>query len=381
MNTLEWIKANFSRKKPDRKLARKSIRHLKKIEKKQLFSEEISQMRASEGRWYESLIYEMLLELSGKSGMVKYIVRKGADAPFPPPEIEIGQNGLFYSNRGDINIRGNGQDIAEVDILWVDNEGRISFAEIVTSASDLKDLEAEVHYKKRLLGYLYGQVIVPFILFSSVDISRSSIIRRLVKETESVVIITPTCEEIKTLLTPSSIRGVPRKPVNHPKLIDIADIPLKRPFDYLALHDKKRDKLIGMMLAGKGKDEMMKRDEIPPVSKKIIVGALYPSGIKALMQNRTFTMRGKIHSIESIDRDYSKVVLAIDIPEYEPVIYMKSRKKDEYVKIVRKKSGELKVESKRTPQMTGFYMWLEDLKPTIGAKIARNYGRVFLNNN
>ena len=378
MNTLEWIKANFARKKPDRKLARKSIRHLKKIEKKQLFSDEISQMRASEGRWYESLIYEMLLEISGRSDMVKYIVRKGADAPFPPPEIEMGQNGLFYSNRGDINIRGNGQDIAEVDILWVDNEGRISFAEIVTSASDLKDLEAEVHYKKRLLGYLYGQVIVPFILFSSVDISRSSIIRRLVKETESVVIITPTCEEIKTLLTPSSIRGVPRKPVNHPKLIDIADIPLKRPFDYLALHNKKRDKLIGMMLAGKGKEEMMKRDEIPPVSKKIIIGALYPSGIKALMKDRTFTMRGNIHSIDSIDRDYSKVVLAIDIPEYEPVIYMKSRKKEEYVKIVRKKSGELKVESKRTPQMTGFYLWLEDLKPTIGAKIALKYGNVLL---
>ncbi|ADN35449.1 conserved hypothetical protein [Methanolacinia petrolearia DSM 11571] len=378
MNTLEWIKANFARKKPDRKLARKSIRHLKKIEKKQLFSEDMSQMRASEGRWYESLIYEMLLEISGRSDMVKYIVRKGADAPFPPPEIEMGQNGLFYSNRGDINIRGNGQDIAEVDILWVDNENRISFAEIVTSASDLKDLEVEVHYKKRLLGYLYGQVIVPFVLFSSVDISRSSIIRRLVKETESVVIITPTCEEIKTLLTPSSIRGVPRKPVNHPKLIDIADIPLKRPFDYLSLHNKKRDKLIGMMLAGKGKEEMMKRDEIPPVSKKIIIGALYPSGIKALMQNRTFTMRGKIHSIDSIERDYSKIVLAIDIPEYEPVIYMKSRMKEEYVKIVRKKSGELKVESKRTPQMTGFYLWLESLKPTIGAKIAVKYGNVFL---
>jgi len=378
MNTLEWIKAKFPRKKPDRKMARKSIRHLKKIEKKQLFSDEISQMRASEGRWYESLVYEMLLELSGKSGMIKHVVRKGADAPFPPPEIEIGQNGLFYSNRGDINIRGNGQDIAEVDILWVDNEDRISFAEIVTSASDLKDLEAEVHYKKRLLGYLYGQVIVPFILFSSVDISRSSIIRRLVKETESVVIITPTCEEIKTLLTSSSIRGVPRKPVNHPKLIDISDIPLKRPFDYLELHNKKRDRLIGMMLAGKGKEEMMKRDEIPPVSKKIIIGALYPSGVKALMQNRTFTMRGKIHSIESIDRDYSKVVLAVDIPEYEPVIYMRSRKKDEYVKIVQKKSGELKVESKRTPQMTGFYIWLEDLKPSVGAKIAKKYAGVFL---
>ncbi|MDD3977599.1 hypothetical protein L1994_08170 [Methanomicrobium antiquum] len=378
MELLAWLTANFSKKKPEKVIARRAIRHLKKIEKGQLFSEELSQMRASEGRWYESLIYEMLLELSTKTNRIKYVVRKGADAPFPPIDIKLGQNGIFYSNRGDINIRGNGQDIAEFDILFIDNDNRICFCEIVTSASDLKDMEAEVLYKKKLLGYLYGQAPVPFVLFSSVDISRSSIMRRLMRETESTLIITPTCEEIKTVLTPQSIRGVPRKPINHPKLVGIEDIEIKRPFEYKKLHDLKRDKILGIMMAGKGKDEMKIADEIPPVAKKLLFGVLYPSGIKALMYNRTFTMSGRKYTYESMKDNFSKVILAVDIPEYEPVIYLRSRKKSEYLKVVRKKSGELKVESKRTPQMTGFYLWLEDLKPTLGAKVATAYGDVFL---
>ncbi|MDD3406714.1 MAG: hypothetical protein PHP13_01375 [Methanomicrobium sp.] len=378
MDLLIWLNANFSKKRPEKPVARRAIRHLKKLEKGQLFSDEISQMRAAEGRWYESLIYEMLLELSGRTDRIKYVVRKGADAPFPPIEIRLGQNGMFYSNRGDINIRGNGQDIAEFDILFIDDQNRICFCEIVTSASDLKDMEAEVIYKKKLLGYLYGQATVPFVLFSSVDISRSSIMRRLMRETESTLIVTPTCEEIKTVLTPDSIRGVPRKPINHAKLVGIEDISIKRPFEYKKLHDLKRDRILGIMMAGKGKQEMLARDEIPPVAKKLLFGVLYPSGVKALMNNRTFTMSGKKYTYEGMKNDFSKVVLAVDIPEYEPVIYLRSRKKSEYLKIVQKKSGELKVESKRTPQMTGFYLWLEDLKPTLGAKVAASYGDVFL---
>ena len=378
MEMLNWLNANFYRKKPDKNIARRAIRHLKKLEKTQLFSPELSQMRAAEGRWYESLIYEMLLELTETTGKVKYVVRKGADAPFPPIEIKLGQNGIFYSNRGDINIRGNGQDIAEFDIVFVDYKDRICFCEIVTSASDLKDMEAEVHYKKKLLSYLYAQAVVPFVLFSSVDISRSSIMRRLMRETESTLIITPTCEELKNVLHRDSIRGVPRKPVENNRLIGIEKIPIKRPFDYKKLHDMKRDRTLEIMMNGGGKEEMAKPDEIPPVSKKVLFGALYPSAIRSLMHNRTYTMNSKKYVYDDMKNEFSKMVLAVDIPEYEPVIYLRSKKKNEYLKIVRKKSGELKVESKRTPQMTGFYLWLESLRPTLGSDVAGRYAEVFL---
>ena len=378
MEMLNWLNANFYRKKPDKTIARRAIRHLKKLEKTQLFSPELSQMRAAEGRWYESLIYEMLLELTETTGKVKYVVKKGADAPFPPIEIKLGQNGIFYSNRGDINIRGNGQDIAEFDIVFVDYMDRICFCEIVTSASDLKDMEAEVHYKKKLLSYLYAQAVVPFVLFSSVDISRSSIMKRLMRETESTLIVTPTCEELKNVLHRDSIRGVPRKPVDNSRLIGIEKIPIKRPFDYKKLHDMKRDRTLEIMMNGGGKEEMAKPDEIPPVSKKVLFGALYPAAIRSLMHNRTYTMNSKKYVYDDMKNEFSKMVLAVDIPEYEPVIYLRSKKKNEYLKIVRKKSGELKVESKRTPQMTGFYLWLESLRPTIGSDVAGRYAEVFL---
>ncbi len=378
MEMLNWLNANFYRKKPDKTIARRAIRHLKKLEKTQLFSPELSQMRAAEGRWYESLIYEMLLELTETTGKVKYVVRKGADAPFPPIEIKLGQNGIFYSNRGDINIRGNGQDIAEFDIVFVDYMDRICFCEIVTSASDLKDMEAEVHYKKKLLSYLYAQAVVPFVLFSSVDISRSSIMKRLMRETESTLIVTPTCEELKNVLHRDSIRGVPRKPVDNSRLIGIEKIPIKRPFDYKKLHDMKRDRTLEIMMKGGGKEEMARPDEIPPVSKKVLFGALYPAAIRSLMHNRTYTMNSKKYVYDDMKNEFSKMVLAVDIPEYEPVIYLRSKKKNEYLKIVRKKSGELKVESKRTPQMTGFYLWLESLRPTLGSDVAQRYAEVFL---
>jgi hypothetical protein len=378
MEMLNWLNANFYRKKPDKTIARRAIRHLKKLEKTQLFSPELSQMRAAEGRWYESLIYEMLLELTETTGKVKYVVRKGADAPFPPIEIKLGQNGIFYSNRGDINIRGNGQDIAEFDIVFVDYMDRICFCEIVTSASDLKDMEAEVHYKKKLLSYLYAQAVVPFVLFSSVDISRSSIMKRLMRETESTLIVTPTCEELKNVLHRDSTRGVPRKPVDNSRLIGIEKIPIKRPFDYKKLHDMKRDRTLEIMMNGGGKEEMARPDEIPPVSKKVLFGALYPAAIRSLMHNRTYTMNSKKYVYDDMKNEFSKMVLAVDIPEYEPVIYLRSKKKNEYLKIVRKKSGELKVESKRTPQMTGFYLWLESLRPTLGSDVAQRYAEVFL---
>jgi len=84
------------------------------------------------------------------------------------------------------------------------------------------------------------------------------------------------------------------------------------------------------------------------------------------------------YTADNLHKYFSKVILAIDIPEYEPVIYMKSKTKREYLKVVKKANGNLKVESKRTPQMTGFYLWLENLQPTLGSRITRKYAEIFL---
>lgn len=378
MNTLRWIKESFRSCSPDKATATRAIRHLKKIEKKQLFSDDISTMRAAEGRWFESLMYELLLEFSRKSSSLQYIVRKGADAPFPSIPVKFGQNGLYFSNRGDINIRGNGQDIAEVDMLFVGGDGKIGFAEVVTSGTELKELRAEVHYKKKLLGYLYGQVTVPFVLFSSVDISRSSVVKKLIRESESILIVTKPCETLKRLLTCSSTRGIPRKPLNHAKLIDVKDLQPRRPFDYKQVHDYRRDRILSEINAGRPIEEFQEQDELPPLAKKLLLGAVHESGSQEIWEGKKLIIKGVSYDYEKISKDFSKVIIALDIPEFEPVIYLRSRNKKEYLKVVVRKSGGFRVESKRTPQMTGFFLWLECLKPTIGGETARNYADIFL---
>lgn len=378
MNTLRWIKESFRSCNPNKKIAKLAIRHLKKIEKTQLFSDDISTMRAAEGRWYESLMYEMLLEFSRRSNNIQHVVRKGADAPFPSIPAKFGQNGLYFSNRGDINIRGNGQDIAEVDMLFVGGNGKVGFAEVVTSGTELKELRQEVHYKKKLLGYLYGQITVPFVLFSSVDISRSSIVRRLMRETESVLIVTKSCETLKHLLNGTSTKGIPRKPLKHEKLIDVNDLQPRRPFDYKKIHDYRRDRILSELIAGRKKDEFQEKDELPPLAKKLLLGALHGPGVRELWKDKKLIIKGTQYDLEKINKEFSKIIIALDLPEFEPVIYLRSRNKKEYLKVVVRKSGGFRVESKRTPQMTGFFLWLESLKPTIGGKVARKYADVFL---
>ncbi|WP_245618995.1 hypothetical protein [Methanogenium cariaci] len=313
-------------------------------------------MRAAEGRWYESLMYEMLLEFSRRSNNIQHIVRKGADAPLPFDSCKIWpERPVFLQPGGDINIRGNGQDIAEVDMLFVGGgDGKVGFAEVVTSGTELKELREEVHYKKKLLGYLYGQITVPFVLFSSVDISRSSVVKRLMRETESVLIVTKSCETLKHLLTSSATRGIPRKPLKHAKLIDVADLQPRRPFDYKQIHDYRRDRILSEINAGRPKEEFNERDELPPLAKKLLLGALHESGSQEIWKGKKLVIKGVPYDQEKITKDFSKIIIALDIPEFEPVIYLRSRNKKEYLKVVVRKSGGFRVESKRTPQMTGF---------------------------
>jgi len=371
LEMVEWLRKHLNAITPTRALALKATRHLRKSEKKNLFSEDISLMRTAEGRWYEGVIYEALLEMVVDCDLIKGVVRKGADAPYIKQKITQEQNGTFYSNYGDIKVRGNGQDLAEFDLMFLDVQNTVGFGEIVTSPSDLKEFEQEIIFKKRLIGYLFGQPIVPFILVSSVDISRNTIVQRLMKEPESVLITTSSCEQIKRVLNPRDIRYQPRKPIAHPKLLHLADIHTRRSFDYRKLHDERRDRMLTLMEADVSRDDLTRPDEIPPIVKKVVFGGLYPPAIRLLCQKTSITVRGEPLTYESIMKDFSRVILAVNLPDLRPILYFRSRRKKEYFKMVPSKSGGFKYESRRTPHMAGFFLWLEDTHPSLGTKMTR----------
>ncbi|WP_286879180.1 hypothetical protein [Methanoculleus sp. UBA413] len=372
LQMITWLDKNFSSLQPTRAIIMRALRHMRPADRKKLFSKDIPEMRTAEGRWFEAIIYEMILDLSLQTNLILSVVARGADGPARVRRAQLGQNGLFYSNIGDIKVRGNGQDLAEVDLMLVDHTGALTFGEIITSPADLKEFEEEIHYKKQLLGYLYGQPTVPFLLISSVDISRTAVVRRLLKEPDNILLTTASCEDLKTLIRPRDLKRSPPRKIRHEKLISISDIAPRRPFDYKQLHDERMQSIINSVTSDRGIEQLGTPDEIPPIVKKVLFGGLYPSAVRMLDSRYPIRIKGKTYDPDTIQKQFSKVVLAVNLPEYKPIIYLRRRNKKEYLKMVpNNRSGGFKFESRRTPHMAGFFLWLESVRPSLGAELTR----------
>jgi len=365
---IPWLNDNFRHFKPTAAIAINATRHMNKIERKKLFSPDLEPMRTAEGRWFEAIVYEMFLDISKRSDTIKYLAMKGADAPSRRENVQIGQNGLFYSKYGDITIRGNGQDLAEFDMLLVDSDNHVAFAEVVTSPADLKEFEVEIAYKKRLLGYLYGQKITPFLLVSSFDLSNYTVVKRLAKDKTNAIIHTSSCEQIKSLVKHYRPRIIYNLPENHPKLIRATDIPMKHPFDYKRYHDEVKNQLFTEISRTPGRIQPAITDQTGQLVKKVLYGGLFPPAIKAVCDTWGMTVKGRTITPEDFPKYYSKAIIATDLPGYELIIYLRSKQKKEYHKMIQMKDGHFKFE-RPTPPKVGFFLWLETIQPTLGARI------------
>ena len=315
---IPWLNSNFKNFKPTAIIALNATRHMNLVERKKLFSPDIEPMRTAEGRWFEAIVYEMFLDIATRSDRIRFLAMKGADAPKKRDTVRIGQNGLFYSKYGDITIRGNGQDLAEFDLLLVDADNHVAFAEVVTSPSDLKEFEQEIAYKKKLLGYLYDQTITPFLLVSSFDLSNYSVVKRLAKDRTNAIIHTSSCEEIKSIVKHYRPRILYNKPENHKKLIRATEIPIKNPFDYKRYHDEVRNRIFADISKNDAKKGLKKFPEISDQTgqlvKKVLYGAMYPQAIKSLCDTYGLTVKGKKLDFEDFFKTYSKAVIATDLP-------------------------------------------------------------------
>ena len=363
---LSWISEQFTRYKPERAVAVRALRHMRSADRKNLFSEDIMVMRTAEGYWFEYLIYEQLIRIAEQTKTIKKIVRKGTDVKKHKTKRQLGTNGIYSADKGDIRVRGNGQDLAEVDLLLFDNEDRVVFCEIVTSPSDLKDLEAEIIYKKKLFGYLFGQDNVGFILFSSVDIENTQVVRRLKSDPDNAYICTRECEVMKSCLKGMRIMNLPTQQENSPKLVRAEDLRTQL-FDYKKLHDEALSQLYFAQEHDLTANQFFDNPSVSPLVKKVICGGMYPSAIKNLVQNYGLRIKSEQLTVQAVMENYSKVILAVDFPEIEPVVYLKPRKQRQYLKMVPASTGGFKYE-RPTPPRVGFYLWLETIKPGLGSE-------------
>jgi hypothetical protein len=233
----------------------------------------------------------------------------------------------------------------------------------------MKEFEQEIAYKRTLLGYLFDQKEVTFLLISSFDVTNFVVGRRLVKTPNTLNIQTASCEEIKTKIVDRTAIKRTIRPPRHEKSILVRDIPLRHPFDYERYHENEKARIFTWISSGnRNGDCPVPVDDTGKLVKKILYGALYPSAIRSVCRNREFIIRGERIYYKDIMSRYSKAVFATDLPGFDPIIYLRNRRKQEYLKMVQNGDGNFKFE-RFTPPKVGFFLWLESLQPVLGGKI------------
>ena len=64
-------------------------------------------------------------------------------------------------------------------------------------------------------------------------------------------------------------------------------------------------------------------------------------------------MRGEQIGYTDIMNNYSKAVLATDLPGFDPIIYLRNRRKQEYLKMVQNGDGNFKFERPQADRSRG----------------------------
>ena len=143
-------------------------------------------------------------------------------------------------------------------------------------------------------------------------------------------------------------------PENHPKLIRATDIPMKHPFDYKRYHDEVRNRLFTEINRTQGRINPAITDQTGQLVKKVLYGGLFPPAIKSVCDTYGITVKGKKITPEDFPKYYSKAIIATDLPNYELIIYLRSKQKKEYHKINPDERRPFQVRAAYTAQ-SGFF--------------------------
>lgn len=355
----------------------RATRHLKKSNIKNLYSSNNFSRGSARGYLYEAIIYEIFLELIKENKLIKGMARRGADVTCNISKPNIGQNGFFYNENGEILIRSNGIDLAEVDLLLVDSNSNLSFAEITNSRQSLKGFEKEIDYKKRLISELNCQQKVPFLLISSIDINHKTIVQNLLNRPDNFFIRVDPFEKINKISNLLDAKKYDK--IGNPKLICLKEIKVNKEFDFIKLHDELKNKLFSAVKNKDSIDKLKSDLDKSPFVTKVILGSMYPNAIKCFFRDNAILIDGERWDADKILNHFNKVILAINIPELRLVIYLRMKKKHNYLKIGPITKNTFKSERVIGHFSEGLLKWLDTTNDNLGYNITNQIFDFYMN--
>ncbi len=146
---------------------RRAVHHLTKPERAVLYDEGTPLHRSAAGKFFEALVYELLLSAAEDAPCVVSVAAKMSDAVFVPFDT-YAPDGLWYSRDGGIRFKVGGKVAAEMDLLVKTADGVRVFGEVITNPAGARGFRGEIAAKKKLLTDLYGDPVEFLMVLSAV---------------------------------------------------------------------------------------------------------------------------------------------------------------------------------------------------------------------
>jgi hypothetical protein len=164
----------------------------------------------------------------------------------------------------------------------------------------------------------------------------------------------------------------------------LKDIPVNREFDYGRMHDEVRNALFNAIKCDKPLDSLKTEIGSSPIVSKAIMGGLRPNAIEHLFGEGYIDLNRRTMTKDDSRKYFSSLVLAVNLPELRPVLYLKVRKKyllkkwrNSYLKLGPRRM-RMFIFERNISSRVGFHVWLEEMKPTIGKELTETILRYFL---
>jgi hypothetical protein len=314
------------------------------------------------GSLYEYLVYDKVAVTAQQSDLVRGIIMKGKDVPKEQegPTARLGQNGFFYS-RGDIYLRGNGQDLAEFDVLIMSRHGDVLPVEIITTKINIRDVQDEAEYKKTLLNFLFHQSDTNFVLVSPVDFGRNPHIDSFISKRGNHFLQTSPIDEVVANLFPAKLR--PQVESRERKLISAKEIVIRQ-FDYSRMHDEERERLLKSSMHGVNIDLQLAQAR-SSIVKNVFLGVLTQDALSYLLDSLELYERklGRV-SVRNFRSYFHRAVLVISMPKLRPILYLRQHKPT-YAKFGPATVGRFEFERNIDSRYTRVFDWLERVRDYI----------------
>ncbi len=355
---VDWLDANLRNWQPSKEEIGYSSRHPWKF-KKSFGSSSNWDRRIAIGYLYEYLIYDKIVELSQDSKVVNWIVRKGADVDqgLNGPASKLGQNGFYY-DAGGLYLRGNGQDLAEFDILIECSGSGIAPVETFATKINLEGRLRQAEYKKNALQKVFAQPQVNCILISGLDLQNNGPVRAfLAKEGNHLV---------RTLSPDTMLRGnldfsppsaqLPKVE----KLLSARDLRTKH-FDYQVLHDTERESIIQNAQRGVALYETLLQSQSSLV-KNIFLGELQDDALNHFLSSfELYSDNVRRISSEDFSKLFRRAIVGLSMPQIRPTLYLRQFRSN-YAKFGPSKMTRFVFERNIEAHRTRVYDWLESIR-------------------